>query len=74
MAKSKTKKDEVLGDSRFEFEYRLKERYRTKPAQSVWLGCTLESKNKLDFMYPNYYEFKEAEKEPLPTPNAIEEP
>ena len=52
------------------YSYRKKQDFRRSQQDTTWLPCTIEQRKKLEKM-SNKFEFKE-NKEPNPTPNAIE--
>lgn len=68
---AKNNKKEVKQEPVFEIEYRLKQKHWRTKEQSIWKGCTLKAKQRLDKMYPDYYEYRDMPKAPEPTPNAI---
>lgn len=61
---AKKKKDQM------EFIYRRHQQWVKTSSHKEWLECTSETKDKMEFMFPNVYIF-ERKTPPEPTPNMV---
>lgn len=55
---------------KFEYQYRLKNKYWRLPIHREWFKCNEESKDKIESMYKNQYDFERIEP-PKPTKNML---